>query len=445
MVVGLLVLFAAAQAALTPSPSDEVKDALAKAENFYYEARFNESIQVLAQVHQTLSSQKGRVKDRIGTNLQLALSFIGLNDQLAAKSYLTEIYSLDPDFALDRRQFSPKVLALADEARADQQKNRCQAADSDARILLADDNIGGILDLMHQLKGICADLSAVEQVAQEAADTQYRKGLTEYKRGEYTPALQSFRTALSLSPKHDLAGQYLDLTQGKLQVDLDRTFMQWQQHFQARAMSDAAADYRRLAAVSGNADSPLLKRAGDEYRRALSTLVDSWEKTCAAGDTTAVSAIESQIKSLIPDPNFGKDLRAKVGACAPKPVKAEPPIPAQVAANNPAAISTPAAAIAPRAGCLQMQPAAALIRLKTRVNPEVTREMLTYLQNSRLTVVAKIRIDESGGVNLLETAGANVLFSNSLKASVPQWKFTPTMDASGPRCVETEIPITFGR
>lgn len=445
MVVGLLVFFAAAQAAVTPSASDEIKDALTRAENFYYEARFNESIQVLAQVHQSLSSQQGRVKDRIGTNLQLALAFIGLNDQLAAKSYLTEIYSLDPDFALDRRQFSPKVLALADEARADQQKNRCQAANTDARTLLDGDDVGGILDLMRELKDKCPDLSAIELVAEEAADAQYKKGLAEYRGGEYRPALQSFQTALSLSPKHDLAGQYLDLAQGKLQVDLDRTFMQWQKHFQAQEMPEAASDYRRLAAVYGNSDSPLLNRAGEEYRRALTPLVVSWEKACAAGDATGAGAIESQIENLLPDPGFAKDLRARVGTCAPKPAKVEPPMQPQVAANTPAAVRSSQARVTPRTQCLQMQAAAALIRLKTRVNPEVTREMLTYLQNSRLTVVAKIRIDESGNVTLLETAGANVLFTNSLKAAVPQWKFTSTMDASGPRCVETEIPITFGR
>lgn len=439
--VFLLVFLAAAQGA-APSASDEIKDALTRAENFYYEARFNESIQVLVRVHQTLRAQTGRVQDRIGANLQLALAHIGLNDPLAAKPYLTEIYSLNPDFTLDRQQFSPKVLALADEAQAEQQKVRCQAANTDARTLLAADDFKELLDLMRQLKSKCADLSAIEP---EAGDAIYKKGLAEYKRGEYPSALQSFQTALNLSPKHDLAGQYLDLTQGKLQVDLDRIFIQWQKHFQARELSEAAADYRRLAALNGNTASPLLSRAGDEYRQALSTLVDSWGKTCAAGDAPALSAIESQITKLIPDPSFGKDLRAKVGTCAPREVKAEPPAPTPVAANNPATVRATPVNVASRAGCLQMQAAVALIRLKTRVDPEVTREMLIFIQNTRVTVLAKIRISEDGVVTLLETTGANAMFSNSIKAAVPKWKFTPTLDDSGPRCVETEIPISFAR
>ena len=87
----------------------------------------------------------------------------------------------------------------------------------------------------------------------------------------------------------------------------------------------------------------------------------------------------------------------------------------------------------------------AMLRVKTRVQPQVTREMMTFLQSSQTTVRTKIRIDETGSVNVLSTVGANPMFASAVKAAVSQWKFNPTRDQNGLRCVETELPIVFSR
>jgi hypothetical protein len=37
-----------------------------------------------------------------------------------------------------------------------------------------------------------------------------------------------------------------------------------------------------------------------------------------------------------------------------------------------------------------------------------------------------------------------VLINAAVENAVLQWTFTPVRDHSGPRCVDTEIPITVG-
>jgi hypothetical protein len=36
------------------------------------------------------------------------------------------------------------------------------------------------------------------------------------------------------------------------------------------------------------------------------------------------------------------------------------------------------------------------------------------------------------------------MFNNAVKSAVDRWKFSPAMDASGARCVDTEIPMVIG-
>ena len=87
------------------APQDEIKDGLLRAESLFYEARFIKSIQLLAHVNDVLQNKPGRVPDKIAANLQLALANIGLNDTASAKSFLSEVYSLDPDYLIDVKQF----------------------------------------------------------------------------------------------------------------------------------------------------------------------------------------------------------------------------------------------------------------------------------------------------------------------------------------------------
>jgi len=92
-----------------------------------------------------------------------------------------------------------------------------------------------------------------------------------------------------------------------------------------------------------------------------------------------------------------------------------------------------------------MDPQLALARLKTRVEPEIPREARAYFQNAQVPVRLKTRIDQSGNVAVLDVTGTNVILNNSVRAAVEKWKFSPVMDASGPRCVDTEILVMVER
>ena len=109
-VVTLLMLV---QSANPIAAKDDIKANLDRAEDLYFEAKFNDSIQLLLRVNEELQSKPDRLSDKVNTKLQLALAHIGLNDTEKAKSYLIEMYTLDPNTTLD----SQKILSESHRSR----------------------------------------------------------------------------------------------------------------------------------------------------------------------------------------------------------------------------------------------------------------------------------------------------------------------------------------
>ncbi len=200
-----------------PSPSqDEITDAIAHAEVLYEAARFNDAITLLTRIDNVLSTQPGRIKEKVETKLQLALNSVGLNDTVQAKSFFIALYALDPEYLLDGQRFSSKVMAIAADAKTQQSKVWCDGVQTNARTYLDSGQTTAFLNLFQSSGGKC---TALQAMAPEAAEAFYRAGLASYKRSELAKALSSFQTALTLSPEHDLARQYADLTSGKLQLE----------------------------------------------------------------------------------------------------------------------------------------------------------------------------------------------------------------------------------
>jgi len=419
---------------------DDVERTLSRAESLYFEARFNESIQLLSQVNESLRAQSGRAKEKTAAKFQLALANIGLNNPSSAKSYLMEIYAINPEFAVDAQQYSPKVIALANEAKAEQSVVRCKAAVDDARKSLNSGDSVALLSLLRSMKPRCAELAAVEP---EAAELLFKKGLSEYKQGMLPGALQSFRAAVSLAPKHELATQYLELAQSKLQVAGDRVLLDWQKNFQSKEYRQAAAVYRQIASFKDAGTEETLDMMRAEYLKVLDPLVESYNRVCSGGDTVKGSQIRDQIAEVIPEPSVGSDLRSKMVSCAP-PAPVVPPVPETRVAAASESRSAPVNS-RPRSECFQMDSQLALHRLKHRVEPTFSTQALAYLQNAQLTVQVKVRIEENGNVTVLESSGGNGLVANAVRAAVAGWKFTPAMDDKGPRCVNTQLPIVITR
>jgi tetratricopeptide (TPR) repeat protein len=405
------ILLVSLESFAVPSPQgqDEVTDALNHARALYYEANFDESIQLLSRVDDVLRPRTDRLTDKINVKLQLALAHIGLNDNAEALSFLRQLYELDADYALDPQQFSPKVLALAEDARAEQIEARCRTVRDNARKQLEAKNVSGVLNLLESMKSKCAGLSELEPAT---ADLLYKTGLESYKRGEYPDALQQFRTVVRLSPQHELATQYLELTESKLQVTADRLLLSWHKNFQAGDFGAAGDDYRRLAALNDPASRRMLDEAREAYRAALTGLVESSNKACANSDLATVQRIRTQVEQMRPEPSVGADVVDQMSACT-------------------------------RRDCVPMGSQLALTRLKVKVDPEIPAALQNFLMRSPVTVRVQTRIDEKGDVIVGEVLGGNPALNQTIRTAVERWKFTPALDAAGPRCVDTEIPIVI--
>jgi TonB family protein len=435
------------QSANPIAAKDDIKANLDRAEDLYYEAKFNDSIQLLMRVSDELQSRPDRISDKVNTRLQLALANIGLNDTEKAKSYFIEMYTLDPNATLDPQKFSPRVIALAGEAKTAMTRIRCQSIGDDARNSLKSGNAAAVRKLLTSPDIKCIDMVAI---GPEAADILYKAGMESYKNSDYPNALLNFQAALKFSPKHDLAAQYVDLAQGRLQVAEERALIQWQKNWDAHNMKDAAVQFRLISSYNDNKSSQAVRQVSDQYRKALTSLVDTWNKTCPTGDMDAMNDIRSQITELLPDPSFGEDIRATMKPCNPPALKADLPSNRQVnvgpgataAENRQPEVKT--AMVNPTNQCLQIDYRVAMQRLKTRVEPEIPREARPYIQSSSVTVRVKIRVDALGNVISSETPGGNPIFNNAVKTAVDRWKFSPAMDASGARCVDTEIPMVIG-
>jgi len=391
------------------APLDEVSDALTRAQSLYYEAKFTESIRLLSHVDELLRTQPERLQEKISVKLQLALAHIGLNDTPKAKAFLRELYAVDGDYSLDAQQFSPKVIGLAAQAKAEQHEIRCQAAGAVVRKNLDAGNAKGSMDLIGSMKSKCSDLAALEP---ELAELFYKTGFEAYKRRELPDAIQNFQATLRLAPKHDLAGQYMELTQDKLQVTGDRLFLQWQKNFDSRDFVQAADDYRRLESFNDESNAQMIAQAQTEYRRALTNLVGLWNRACKSGDSAEMTSIGTQIAEMLPEPAFGEDIRGQMTTCT-------------------------------KTSCLQMNATMVMARLKTRVSPDISPALQDFVRESQITVQVKGRIDESGNVSVTGAEGSNSLVNAAVRAAVERWKFSPIADQSGPRCVDTEIPIVL--
>src|SRR5215471_2888503 len=122
--ISLLLIILSISTVAHSTPADDPKEMLARAEALYYEADFAKSIELLLRADQLLGQQSGQVQQKTDVKLQLALGFLGLNDRARAKQYLVELYALDSDHQIDPQMFSPKVIQLAEEAKAEQGETR---------------------------------------------------------------------------------------------------------------------------------------------------------------------------------------------------------------------------------------------------------------------------------------------------------------------------------
>jgi hypothetical protein len=388
--------------------ADEPGEMLARAEALYYEADFAKSVELLLRVDELLRGQPGRLQEKTDVKLQLALGFIGLNDSTRAKTYLGQLYALDADHQVDPQMFSPKVVRLAEEARAEQNELRCRILSDQAQEQLEKGSSDGVLKVIESGRARCAGLV---KLYPKAGDLFFKEGLSAYKNSQMENALEKFRAAQRLDPKHELAGEYVDLTASKLEVAADRALFAWHKDYDAGDFSAATSDYHELVA---RARSDKVEEVRAEYRRALSGLVDLWNAACAKNDSASMELVRLQVNALLPESSFAEDILSRMTMCT-------------------------------HVGCLQMSSPLALARLKTRVDPQFPTFVISQITTTQMTVRVKATINEKGELAARDVQGENSVVNAAVKSAVEQWKFIPAVMEGAPRCVDTEIPIVISK
>jgi hypothetical protein len=209
-----------------------------------------------------------------------------------------------------------------------------------------------------------------------------------------------------------LAAQYLELTQSKLQLNVDRQLLEFRRALDAREFKRAAATYDQVKTSKDAPTQQMQDQMRTEYRNALTGMVESWNRSCAGGDVAAMDSIRQQLPERFNDPALGDDLLAQMKTCVKK-------------------------------GCMQISAQLALARLKVQVNPVVPAAFQDIARRSQVTVHVKTKIDERGDVTVSDAQGGSPMINEAVRSAVEHWKFAPIMDQNGPRCAELDLPVVI--
>jgi len=414
-VLGLSLLIAAfsSVSAQTAQSAEEIQAVLSRAEALYYEAEYKETIQLLIPVDVALKDQPGRIPESIKVKLQLALAHMGLNETAEAQARFEELCRLDSGYELDSQQFAPKVIALFTEVRDGQVKSRCSAVCSEARKMLDTANFQGLLTFIESGPKNC---DCLDDVAQDASDLVLKEGIDEYKNNDIPRSIKSFRMALAFNPNQQVATQYIDLAQNKLQYTVDRLLLDWRRHFDAAEFPEARTAYRQiLEADVTQKSAAALEQARTEYRKYAAVIAETWKQNCSAAvPALSLNTVKDGLTGVLPDPAIARDILDQIKPCAPPPLVTQP--------------------------CLQLQTQAAMVRLKRRVDPQIPRSVRP---TSSVSIIVKITIDKLGSVMVKDIQSPSLALVAPIKTAVEQWKFAPATlgDKDRPQCVDTELPI----
>jgi len=409
MLGSVLAVLLLTQASQSAPARDEIRDILKQAETLYYDARFNDSIELLLSLDNRLQKEPNRQQEQIAAKLQLVLAYVGLNRSDQAKAVMRQLYAIDKTYSLDPLLYAPKIIALADAAKAEAVTTHCEADRSAVVKSIEKGDIGVVVNRMQSIKSDCPDLAGMDTVV---VDVLYQRAVESTKKAQYADALGMFDAVLKLSPNNDLATQYIGIVNKRVQLETERLALQWQKNFAAREFAAATTTYRELKSIGQPASADVIKKIDADYRSSVENQLQDSRKACERGDERAVTAIRTQIAQMLPEPSLGADILSEPMDCTKV--------------------------------CLPSTDRLAMRRLETRVEPDIPRAALTGIGGSALTIRVKATISETGEVSVTNVDGLHLEINGVVQSAVEQWKFNPAFDQNGhPRCVETEIPIVI--
>jgi tetratricopeptide (TPR) repeat protein len=401
----------------------DVSADLARAQTFYNSSQFQESLILLTELEKRIGTGPEQTNDLLKTKLYMGLAYMGLNQNDQAKSKFVEVCKLDGQYTLNRDMYPAKVISLYNEA-----KTACATPPP-------------------------RDLAA--QGESSIAQSTFLRGKELYEKGQFQDALKYFNVVLALDDKHELAKEYADLAQQRLEIQTQRGYTEWRLAFDAKQYDKAAAAYDRIRADQQTPAKEATKQIESEYQTTLSNLVAQWKAACATRELARLDPIRIEATNIAAGLPFGPDALAQLQPCAPRT-----PAPGLAGSSNkPLPTSTPAApqpappTVQPAPAnatppppqpfndsrCIQGDPMLAMTRLKTRVNPQIEPALQRYIGRG---IAVSIEIDEQGNVTVKDIVKANSRIAEAIKTAVVQWKFNPTIIDNQPRCVDTELPIT---
>ena len=405
-IIALLVALSVQLSMPAAHGQEDISKELSRAESLYYEAEFQSSLDLLLSLEKRVAIA-GRRDDQLKIDFYLSLVYLGLSQQEIAKSKMVKVCSVDPHYAPNSSQYSPKVNALFEDAKATCRENHCEEICRPAVSLIKEGRLDAAEARLRTASHSCPCAVAAAGAINEARLLEAKKL---YANEKFAEAAKAFGAILDSDKNHQIAREYLGLSRQRLEFSAAQfAFSQWREAFNSRRFTEAALAYEKLRSASSEPTARQLARTAEsEYQTALSALAGSWKTACENRNRTKMDQLRQEAVNLASGQAFGTDTLLQMQQCTPRP-------------------------------CLFGDPALAMRRLRTRVNPQIDANLWPYLAQARVN----IEIDQTGAVTVKNVSNADGRFADELKTALEKWKFYPAILDNQARCVETQLPISL--
>jgi hypothetical protein len=403
-ILALLVTLSFELSAQTLHAQRDISAELKRAESLYYGANFRSALDLLLDLERLVGDDPEKTSERLNIELHLGLSYLGLDQIELAKSKFVEVCTLDANYALSSPEFPPKAVALFEDAKASCRQNSCPNLCSDVATLIDEGQLERAQDRLKAAGSRCAcAVASTDAIVKK----RFSRGKELYAQREFADAAKDFAAVIELDAENEVAREYLRLSHQQLELITQRAFSEWRAAFDSRQFQNAAAAYEKIRSLGIEpVAAQLATQVESEYRNAFSRLLNSWKSACAAGDRSKMETLRSEAITVGSGLELGTSTLLEMQQCNSQP-------------------------------CIQGDPALALLRLKSRINPQIDPSLRRYLSRVRVN----IEIGHDGAVTVKQITNANPRLAEALKNALMQWEFYPAVIDNQPRCVETELPI----
>jgi hypothetical protein len=268
---------------------------IARAEDFYYQARFNDALSLLSSIEERLRAD-GSASDKARVKMLSGLCHLALDDQPQARARFLEFCVLEPGHVFDEQRFPPKVVSIFKEVSED--CDRCVRQCSRGAEPAAAGNSGNaaVRDA-HDERCPCMSTVAVPD------DAHLQRGRDLLLQKKYSEALQEFQGLLRAAPENDQIRQGVELAQKEIDSALNAAVSDWRRLFSERQFEQAAVVYEVIRSLENDSTGQpreLAAQISVQYQTTFRDLFTTWNSACARKDSVASVAIRQWGRDLDP-------------------------------------------------------------------------------------------------------------------------------------------------